>query len=278
MITRAQKIRLGIFIMVGMFIITVAIAVLSYDQVFARKDTYYIAYTDQSLSGIEVGSRVKYLGVPVGSVRDLQINPDDPNQIIVTVAIKPDTPIREDAAANLQMVGITGMMEIELTAGSREADRIEPESFIQPGISITDEFVKQAETIARKIDLVLENMLELTEDESRERLFTFIDEAHGAIVRVNRLIDANQERMERTVTNVDTLITQLNRTVASANAVLIQTEGLVVNNRGKIDRTVDELNLAMRYLNETARMINNDPSVLIRGRRHGDIPDDRLGE
>ncbi len=278
MVSRAQKIRLGLFITVGMFILLITFATLSYDQIFDTRDIYYIAYTDQSLSGIEVGSRVKYLGITVGSVRDLHINPDNYNQIIVTVAIDPETPVREDVTADLMMVGITGMKEIELSAGTSDADFLEPESFIQPGTSITDEFVDQARTIANKVDLVLDNMLEFTRDDTRVQLVSFIDEAQGTIVRVNKLIDDNQERMERTMTNVDTLTIELNQLVGSLNTVIKQTEDLLVTNSGTINRTLHDLNVTVRYLNETARTINSDPSMLLRGRRFKDIPDDRLND
>ena len=278
MVSRAQKIRLGLFITVGIFIILIAVATLSYDQIFDKRDIYYIAYTDQSLSGIEVGSRVKYLGITVGSVRDLHINPDNYNQIIVTVAIDRETPVREDVTADLMMVGITGMKEIELTAGTPDADFLEPESYIRPGTSITDEFVDQARTIANKVDLVLDNMLEFTTDDTRGQLLSFMDEAQGTIVRVNKLIDDNQERMERTMDNVDTLTTELSQLVGSLNTVIKQTEDLLVTNSGTINRTLEDLNVTVRYLNETARTINSDPSMLLRGRRFKDIPDDRLND
>ncbi len=278
MVSKAQKIRLGLFMTVGIFIILITIATLSYDQLFDTKDIYYIAYTDQSLSGIEIGSRVKYLGIPVGSVRDLHINPDNYNQIIVTIAIDPETPVREDVTADLMMVGITGIKEIELTAGSSDAAFLEPESFIQPGTSITDEFVDQARQIAHKVDLVLDNMLEFTQDDTRTQLLSFIDEAQGTIVRVNKLIDDNQERMERTVSNVDTLTTELNKIVGSLNAVLNQTDDILVKNRGTINRTVEDLNITVQYLNEPARTIKSDPSILLRGRRMNNIPDDRLDD
>jgi len=278
MVSRAQKYRLGIFITAGTLILLITFATLSYDRLFSRKDIYYIAYTDQSLSGIEIGTQVKYLGIPVGTVRELHINPDNANQVIVTIAIEPETPIREDVSANLQMVGITGIKQIELTAGTADTELLEPESYIKPGVSITDQFVQQAESIAAKIDQVLDNMIEFTKDDTRAELFSFIEEAQGTIIRVNQLIDSNQERMERTVSNVDTLTSQLNQMVASANIVLTQTEDLVGSNRRVIDHTLEDLNLTIRYLNETARSINNDPSILIRGRRHNDIPDNRLAE
>lgn len=126
--------------------------------------------------------------------------------------------------------------------------------------------------------MVLDNIIEFTEDGTHENIIAFINEAHGTIVNVNRLLDDNEEQMERTVSNVDMLTAELNHMVASVNTVLQQTEDLFVRNRGQLSETLDELNHTARYLNNTARMINSDPSVLVRGMRYNNVPDDRLNE
>jgi phospholipid/cholesterol/gamma-HCH transport system substrate-binding protein len=278
MISRGQKIRLGIFMSLGLLVIITALVTLSFDRLFSPKDTYYIAFTDQSLSGIDIGSQVKYLGIPVGTVRNLRINPGNINEIIVTVAIEPGTPIREDVRADLQTIGITGMKMIELRAGTAEAQQLEPGSYIRAGRSVTDEIFQRAETIADKIEIVLDNMIEFTEDDTRDKFLSFIDEAQATITNVNRLLNNNQERMERTVSNIDTLTVELNKMVTSVNSLLYQTENILFRNRAKIANTLDELNMTVRYLNDTARSIHNDPSVLIRGKRYMNLPDDRLIE
>jgi phospholipid/cholesterol/gamma-HCH transport system substrate-binding protein len=277
MISRAQKIRLGLFITAAFLVILVTVAVLSLDRVLNTRDLYYIAYNNQSLSGLDIGSQVKYMGISVGTVRDLRVNHDNITEIIVTIAINPSTPIRRDMRADLATMGITGIKSIEISAGDSAAPALEPGSFIQAGRSVTDELIEKVGVITQKIDHVLDNMLALTEDDSRDRILAFIDEAYETIVKINRMIDNNQERMERTVTNVDSMATELNRMVASAHALLNQTETVVSRNRGRVTETLDELHMAIRSLNNTARIVQADPSVLLRGMNPDNPPDDRLG-
>lgn len=276
MISRSQKIRLGLFILVSCSIILIAIASISYNRLFSDKDVYYITYSNQSLIGVDIGSQVKYLGITVGSVRGLQINPDNVNEIIVTIEIDPETPITNDVKADLITMGITGIKTIELSSTSSDAERLKPGSFIQAGKSVTAEFIERAESIALKTELVLDNMLELTEIDTRERILTFIDEAQGAILKVNRMLDDNQERMERAVSNIDTVSMELNRMVVSLNSLVSETNTLISRNQWKVNETIDDLSKAVRYLNTTARMVNSDPSILLRGSRPNNPPDDRV--
>ena len=81
MITRSQKYRLGIFIAVSVFLIVLLLIIIGTEQFLKEQDIYYIAYRDISVSGLEVGSPVKYLGLGVGTIRDIEIDPEDINAI-----------------------------------------------------------------------------------------------------------------------------------------------------------------------------------------------------
>jgi len=90
--TRSQKIRLGIFLIVSITIFILLIALFTSRELFRKEDIYYIAYNNVSVSGLEVGSPVKYLGIRVGVIDDLWIDPDNVSQVMVQVARIPEHP------------------------------------------------------------------------------------------------------------------------------------------------------------------------------------------
>ncbi len=325
MVTRAQKIRLGIFIIISITVILIAIGTLSYDRVFDTRDIYYITYEDVSVSGLDVGSQVKYLGLNVGNVRNIKIDPEDITRIIVTVAIEQGTPIKEDVRAEISTIGITGLKQIELRGGTVESDMLQPGGYIQPGKSLTEDITGRAEVIAEKIELVLNNLLALSSSENQDRIFAFVDESANTVRKVSEVLDENRERMDRTMANLDTLVVELklmstaakttaetfnnfmssdtlntmladmqnitstvrevdltkliedvNKVLVSLDDVLTHTETLVMRNSGKFVDTIDELHLITRYLSSTARRIDSNPSILIRGSRPQNPPDDKL--
>lgn len=325
MVTRAQKIRLGVFIIISITVILIAVGTLSFDRVFDTKDTYHIAYEDVSVSGLDVGSQVKYLGLNVGSVRNIEIDPVDINRIIVTIAVDEGTPIKEDVRAEISSIGITGLKQIELRGGTVESDMLKPGGYIHPGKSITEDITGRAEVITEKIELVLNNLLELSSVDNQERIFSFVDESAETVRKVGEMVDANRERMDRTMANLDTLVVELkyasvaanntarllgkflesdtlntmladlqsitstvnevdlstlmadvNKVLVSLDDILTHTETMVMRNSGKFVDTIDELHLITRYLSSTARQIDSNPSILIRGSRPGNPPDNRL--
>jgi len=74
----------------------------------------YEIYFDGSVSGLERGAAVRYLGVGVGRVQQLHIDPRDAGRVQVIVDIDSSTPISDKTLAELQLQGVTGLLFIDL--------------------------------------------------------------------------------------------------------------------------------------------------------------------
>ena len=104
---------------VGAFVLLVALlgALFVYwysDSREHRDYNRYEIYFTGSVSGLDRGSSVRYLGVGVGRVVDIRIDPRDSGRVEVTVDIDSTTPISEHTIAELQLQGVTGLLYIDL--------------------------------------------------------------------------------------------------------------------------------------------------------------------
>ncbi|GIL38329.1 MlaD family protein [Roseiterribacter gracilis] len=120
--TRANYVQVGAFVL----------AVLAGLALFAiwmtrsgDKGTAYYTYFSGSVTGLNVGSPVRYRGVPVGSVDDIVIDPENIERIRVTMRIRPDAPIQVDAVASLESAGITGGSYVQIKGGRKGTPRLE---------------------------------------------------------------------------------------------------------------------------------------------------------
>ena len=98
MITRAQKVRLGVFLTVSSTLLIGTLAVLAGLRLAEERDTYTIRY-HMSLSGLEAGSPVKFNGVRVGRVDSIRIDREDPATVVVAVSLDAGTPVKKDTRA-----------------------------------------------------------------------------------------------------------------------------------------------------------------------------------
>ncbi len=68
----------------------------------------------ESVSGLSKDSIVKLRGVDIGRVSEIRIDPENIEKIDVFLKIKHGVPIKEDMIAHTQMLGVTGLLSIEI--------------------------------------------------------------------------------------------------------------------------------------------------------------------
>jgi phospholipid/cholesterol/gamma-HCH transport system substrate-binding protein len=115
--TRARYVLMGLF--------ALAVIVAGFGFVYwlentgglGERSTYRIRF-DGSVSGLLLGSGVQFNGIRVGEVTKLGLNADDPRQVIVTVTVNADTPVKADTQVGLVFNGLTGIAEVALTGGT----------------------------------------------------------------------------------------------------------------------------------------------------------------
>ena len=224
---KAQRIRLGVFILISSVFLLLIFGWFTGRRLLEQKDTYYVAYRDISVSGLNVGSPVKYLGINVGSIADIRIDPEDVNRIIIQLTLRTDTPVKEDAAADIVSVGITGLKAIEIRGGTVEADFLEPGEFIEPGSTMAADITGRAEIIAFKVEEVINNLQVFTEPRNMEsftraadNIAVLAENSGMTLARVDEMISENRKEIREAATSVNSLAGRLDVTSEDLSAAI----------------------------------------------------------
>jgi phospholipid/cholesterol/gamma-HCH transport system substrate-binding protein len=104
---------------VGAFVLLVAAMAATFvfwytDQQDKRIYLRYEIYFPGTVSGLTPGSPVRYLGVDVGKVARILIDPKQRNRVLVLADIEGTAPIDGSTRASLNLQGITGLLFIDL--------------------------------------------------------------------------------------------------------------------------------------------------------------------
>lgn len=110
---------------VGLFVVLLGLGIAAASYWIATGGNHtvfirYVIYATDSVSGLNVNSKVLYRGVDVGKVSSIRIDPSDPQRIRVMVDIDATVPIRTDTVAQLRPLGVTGLSVMNLTGGSSD--------------------------------------------------------------------------------------------------------------------------------------------------------------
>lgn len=190
---------------VGAFVLAVALAAAAFVYWYSgtrvhRTYQHYEIYFNGSVSGLEQGAAVRYLGVRVGRVVEMRIDPRDPGRVEVIAAIESTAPISPRTVAELNLQGVTGLLYIDLQQSAR------PAAPPVPGIRYP--VIRSAPS---QFDVFMAQLPRLSAA------------AGGVIERLNRLLsDSNITAVSHSLENLSQASGSLPEAVRNVNALLAQ--------------------------------------------------------
>ena len=108
----------GIFVLGLGAALVVAVLWLAAGINTQKKYEPYQSIIKESVAGLSISAPVKYLGVDVGKVSGIAIDPQNSRQVLLKFQIERGTPVKQDTEAVLKSQGLTGISYIELSGGS----------------------------------------------------------------------------------------------------------------------------------------------------------------
>lgn len=211
----------GAFVLVlGAVLITVVLWLAS-GGALQKQYELYLAIVDESVAGLNLNAPVKYNGVDVGKVREIRLDPVNPERVILLFAIERGTPIKEDTVAVLKTQGLTGIAYVELGGGARDAPLLRatagnkyPVIRTKPSLSARLENVLT--TVLAKLDSTSSNINAILSDENRAALKS----ALADIATVARTIAARKDTLDAGMTHAARTFEAASRATAQAGPVI----------------------------------------------------------
>ena len=172
----------------------------------------YEIYFDGSVSGLERGAAVRYLGVGVGRVQQMHIDPRDPGRVQVIVDLDSSTPISDRTLAELQLQGVTGLLYIDLQ--QLRADLPLPPAV--PGIDypVIRSARSRFDVFLARLPDVLASAGEVVDRAAR----LLSDKNIAAVTNSLNNIDAASSGLPQTLREVNILVTELRNATADLAA------------------------------------------------------------
>lgn len=247
-----EEVKVGAMIVVAVVIFLTTLIFVGGVNLFRQKRVVYTAYF-KFAGGLEPGSFVRFGGLKVGVVRDAEIDPEDSTRVRVHLLVNAGTPIRTDSRARISSLGFLGENYVEVSPGTREADRLPPGSEI-PVVEII-----QLADVFNNANNVTVNANKLVNDLD-DRLLVTANNANQLIASLNALVGKeNRAHVESTLANLDEMtadarprvratlanfdaasaklsptIENANAAIGRANALIANLDSVVTDNRAEL--------------------------------------------
>lgn len=260
----------------------------------------YLSIVNESVAGLNVDAPVKYMGVDVGKVKKIQIEPSNPQEVQLLFAIEAGTPIKEDTEAVLKTQGLTGIAYVELS-GSTPGSKVllakggQPYPVIRTKPSLSARLENVLTTVLANLDRTAANVNALFDDENRLEVKKIL--ANTSIVMstiaaqkndINNLIANAAKTADSTSRAAPHIDPMLERVSKAADAVeKMANEAQLASNGAKktldevgggvrqftaetlpeVERLLGELSILSGSLKRLSEQTERNPSSLLRGRQ-----------
>jgi phospholipid/cholesterol/gamma-HCH transport system substrate-binding protein len=235
------------YIVVGVFVLLLGGAgvttILWMTQATGGKEyNLYQAYMYESVSGLNVGAEVSYRGVRVGQVRAIMLDRESPERVRLLLEIEDGTPVKTDTVAVLVTQGITGVANVELQGGSRDAPLLRtepgrrypeiptaPSLFVRLDTAVTN-LVTQLTATTENLNRVTERIRALLTDENLADISATLDHVQSISASVETVADSLASRsssLEHSIDDVRVILDNAAQASAEVPSLVTQADHAV---------------------------------------------------
>lgn len=301
---KANPTLVGAFVLGGIVLVVVALAMFGGGRFFTEKVTY-VAFFDEPLSGLSVGARVNFRGVKVGEVRDIQVIVGEDLSVRIPVYLRlqrgrireagGDVLPEDDLIEKLIARGLRAQLEVASLVTGQIQIQLDFAPDQPPEYTDTKLGIPEMPTIRSSLAQIRETIESLSIDEllanaqlllsglndlvhspdlkgSLHGLNQGIKDLQSLITAAKDQIDPLSNRFKGTLDEADVTLRSMQDTLAVAREVLDTAEdslGVVGEEstlRYELERALDEVTSAARSVRVLADYLERNPDALLRGK------------
>ncbi|MGY6547543.1 MAG: MlaD family protein [Roseinatronobacter sp.] len=174
--TKANYVMVGIFAVLGFLGILGFVLAFGQIQLDRQVSLYEVRF--DSVSGLSRAADVRFAGLTVGQVSDVQLTADGDGAVIVRLEVDRATPVRADSVATVELSGITGVSLVDISIGSPDAPLINEEPGVTrlgAGRSTIQSLTEGAPRVLDETLQVLEQVNQLLGAENQRKVASILD-------------------------------------------------------------------------------------------------------
>jgi len=262
-----KEVKIGILVIVGLTMLIWGYNFLKGQNLFNNQAIYYVKY--DNINKLQKSSPIYINGFKVGNVKDIEIDPGNLQNIIVSLEIIDGVKLPHDTKAKLIADGVMGDMAIELTYNTIcDQDCVPPGSFIEgESVGFLQSFVEpdDLDLYFTKLGSGLGNLMDSLSQVMKTEAFKesevgkvaesfkkTMQHLEEGTAHLNQMIQSNAVAMNDMINNLNTITGGLADNQSSLNSTIKNIESITETLSGEdgLQTTLQNTNSAISKLGE----------------------------
>jgi phospholipid/cholesterol/gamma-HCH transport system substrate-binding protein len=254
---------------------------LSSSKSYRASYEIYQTYTKESVAGLNVNAPVRYRGVEIGRVRKIELAPNNVEEVLLTLAIEHGTPVKADTLAVLKTQGLTGLVFVELTGGSRDSPRLLAQGkdeypVIKSGPSLMVRLDSAITSLLTNLNRSSESLNALMDEGNRRAIKHALADLESSLGNTARTMENTArlsgelpqlaQRMQHSADAFDHMTSELAHAATSASGTLDGAQQFTSTTLPELHQLVLELRVLTGSLRRLSGELEQNPSALLYGK------------
>jgi len=286
----SNEVKAGVIVLAGfglLLLFLIAIFGIEFEENVKTYETHL-----QNVPGIVKGSLVKFGGMDVGEVTEVELPTAGDPKAMIGLKLKVDarTPVKENSVAFVTSVGIMADQHIEIAPGSLDSPFLPDGGTLQSKEVLS--FMQMAEPfgdMSEKMETLIDRVSDLLNDENRGEIAQLLKNINGMVAdgsdqmlvlmenlntltanlaqvsnELNDLMKGNRETFDGTVANLEATTRETAQLVSDLRTFMVQFENIVSTSGSNIGEIMENFQFASQNLEEFTRMVKERPWLLVR--------------
>src|SRR5690606_35030363 len=157
-----DNVKLGLFVLAGLVFLVVTLYLIGKNRsLFGR--TFTVKASMGNVNGLTSGNNVRFKGINVGTVTNIQISSDSAILVIMSIDEKVRPYIKQNSIASIGTDGLMGNKLVNINSQPYPSEAVEDGSVILSTVPIeTDEMLRTLNTTNNTIERVTRNLDDIT--------------------------------------------------------------------------------------------------------------------
>lgn len=233
----------------------------------------YKSYTKRPLA-IKADSLIKYKGINVGRVQNINFKDNNFEEIEITLEIRKDLPIKANSTLRVEQSGILGSSFLALIQNEKSTEIAKDGAVLMIGGDSMSQIMDAIPSIAGKVDYLLDSANGVLSEENAKNLTAILLSVNEAAKNINILaqsLSRNTQDIEKIIANVSKIAQSTEQITNALNAKVAQGEydlrSTIAPALGAIEGAMNELNAFAKNGSAFIQNLEQNPYNTIFGYR-----------
>lgn len=231
--------------------------------------THYILISDGSVSGLNPQAAVRFRGVKIGKVEEIDFDPENLRLIRIRIGVDQNVPLTKGVFAQLGYQGVTGLSYIQLDDDGNQLELLHTNETdlarIPMRASTLDNIVITGQDLLNSVNETVKKMNHLLNDQNRERFSHLLENMENATADFSSFTKQLQPNLK----SFPELTSKTNSLLGNADQ-LVKNINRVVEKIGQQGGVIDGLSQSAEELADTIPRIQEAIDSVKQGTRSVD--------